>query len=62
MRRQLVSLFTSLTKEELAAITNIVKEVVAVGNKPTSEKVFSSADLWNIQRQKRTFVQRRASF
>ena len=61
MRRIIPSLFTSLNKEELTAITSIVKEVVAVGHKSTTNKIFSSADLWNIQRQKRTFVQRRFS-
>jgi hypothetical protein len=61
MRRQSISLFTRLTKEELASITTIVKEVVAMEHKATIEKKFSPADLWNIQRQKRTFVQRRFS-
>ena len=62
MRRLSSTLFTRLNKEELAGITHIVKEVVAVGHKTTSDKIFSSADLWNIQRQKRSFVQRRFSF
>jgi hypothetical protein len=61
MKRLSTTLFTRLNKEELAGITNIVKEVVAVGHKTTSDKIFSAADLWNIQRQKRTFVQRRFS-
>lgn len=62
MRRQSISLFTRLTKEELSSITTIVKETVAADYKITSEKIFSAADLWNIQRRKRTFVQRRFSF
>lgn len=61
MRRITPSLFTSLNKEQLTAITSIVKEVVAVDHKSNTNKIFSSADLWNIQRQKRTFVQRRFS-
>jgi len=61
MRRLSSLLFTKLSKEELSNITNIVDETVAVGHKPAS-KIFSAADMWNIQRQKRTFVQRRFSF
>jgi len=61
MKRQSVSLFTTLSKEELEAIINIVSETVAGGKIIIREKKFSSADLWNIQRQKRTFVQRRFS-
>ena len=61
MIHQSVSLFTTLTKEELEAIINIVTETIAVRQTTTREKKFSSADLWNIQRQKRTFVQRRFS-
>jgi len=61
MKRQSVSLFTTLTIEELEAIINIVSETIAGGQSITKEKKFSSADLWNIQRQKRTFVQRRSS-
>jgi hypothetical protein len=61
MRRQSVSLFTTLTKEELEAIINTVSETIAVRQTITKEKKFSAADLWNIQRQKRTFLQRRFS-
>ena len=61
MRRLSTTLFTRLGKEELASIIHIVKEVVAVDHKTSTDKIFSSADLWNIQRQKRTFVQRRFS-
>jgi hypothetical protein len=62
MRRQSVSIFTTLSKEELEAIINIVSETMAAGEPAIKEKKISAADLWNIQRQKRTFVQRRSSF
>ena len=61
MRHQSSTLFTTLTKEELENIISIVSETMAVGQTTTKEKKFSAADLWNIQRQKRTFVQRRFS-
>ena len=38
--------------------TQIVKEIAAVINQ-TRSKIISAADVWNIQRQKRTRVQRR---
>ena len=61
MRHQSSSLFTTLTKEEFEGIINIVSETISLGQTTTKEKKFSAADLWNIQRQKRTFVQRRFS-
>jgi hypothetical protein len=62
MKRQTISLFTQLDKEDLAALTTIVKESLDVYFVPTTEKVFSQADLWNIHRMKRPFVQRRGIF
>lgn len=62
MRHQSVSLFTVLTKEEIENIIKTVSETIATSHSTASrEKNFSAADLWNIQRQRRTFVQRRFS-
>ena len=61
MRHQSNSLFTTLTKEELEGIINMVSETIAAGQTATRQKKFNAADLWNIQRQKRTFIQRRFS-
>ncbi len=45
-----------LSQEELQQLTTVVKETIA---KP---KVFSAAELWDIQRRARTINQRRHSF
>lgn len=59
MKTQSTSLFTSISKTETAQLTSIVAETLASVNKGT--KSFTAADLWNIQRQKRSFVQRRSN-
>jgi hypothetical protein len=52
MKKQTTT-FSPITKEEMAALTNVTPETLA---KPKS---FSSAELWNIQRRSRTMVSRR---
>ena len=60
MKRQTTTLFFSnLGKEEVERLTSIVTEVIAVPVKKIISKNFSVADLWNIQKQRRSFVQRR---
>ena len=62
MKRQTISLFAQLDKEDLTALTTVVKETLDVHLVPTTEKIFSPADLWNIHRMRRPFVQRRGIF
>jgi hypothetical protein len=50
-------LLNTLTKEETAKLTNVVDETLALGM--GQHKPFTAADLWNIQRRRRSFVQRR---
>lgn len=50
--------FEPLTKTELNKLTVVVKEVLAPEFNYTSNRVFSSADLWNIQRQRRSLRKR----
>ncbi len=50
-------LFTSLSKEETKSLTTVVNETIAFDalvNKP-----FTAAELWNIQRSRRSSLQRR---
>jgi len=49
----------SLNITEVAALTSIVKEVVSVECKPAEKRIFGVPDLWNIQKQRISFVQRR---
>jgi hypothetical protein len=58
MNTQNKSLFTSISKSETKELTTIVKETLAFGV-VNQEKHFTAADLWNIQRQKRSVSQRR---
>ncbi len=58
MKAQSIVLFTQLSKEALENLTTEVKETLATeltGN----NKSFKAVDLWNIQRQRKQFVQRR---
>ena len=49
--------FTAMGATETERLTTIVNETLACGNPET--KSFTAADLWNIQRQKRSIIQRR---
>ena len=59
MKKQNQGYLTYVTKMELQKLTSAVEETLATDFKQEEKKVFSSADLWNIQRQKRGFGQRR---
>lgn len=58
MKAQSIVLFTQLSKEALQNLTNEVKETLAAGFSGGS-RPFKAVDLWNIQRQRRQFMQRR---
>lgn len=62
MRHQHNTLFVQLSKEAFEQLTVTVNEVIAMDFKNSQQKIFSAADLWNIQRQKRNFTQRRNRF
>ncbi len=57
MNTQNKSLFTAMSKTETKELTTIVKETLAFGV-VNQEKHFTAADLWNIQRQKRSVGRR----
>jgi hypothetical protein len=57
MKTQNNNLLSSLSKEETTNLTTIVNEILATGM--GQHKPFTAAELWNIQRRKRSFVQRR---
>jgi len=57
MNTQNKDLFKAISKNETKELTAVVKETLAFGI--TQEKHFTAADLWNIQRQKRSVVSRR---
>ena len=57
MKTQNNNLVSKLTKGETATLTSIVDETLALGM--SQHKPFTAAELWNIQRRRRSFVQRR---
>ena len=59
MKKQSNNLFTSMSKEETAELTTVVKETVATVK--DHHRVFGALDLWNIHRQKRVLAVRRQS-
>ena len=59
MKKQLQALFTPVTKTEISLLTTEVKETLANDFNLNEQKIFSSADLWNIQRAKKRNPRRR---
>jgi len=57
MNTQNKDLFKAISTTETKALTSVVKETLAFGI--NQEKHFTAADLWNIQRRKRSVVSRR---
>ncbi|MFT3908019.1 MAG: hypothetical protein QM737_01225 [Ferruginibacter sp.] len=56
MKMQSQALFSQLTKTTLSALTSRVEETLAKETDNGQRKIFSSADLWNIQRRRRSTV------
>ena len=61
MKKQTTILFAQLGQVHVRTLTTIVKETLALDYKPAG-KVFTAADLWSIQRQKKAVSQRRFHF
>jgi len=59
MKKHSNTLFSLLSLEEKINLTSSVEEKLAEGFTPTRQKTFTEAELWNIQRQRRTIGQRR---
>ncbi len=57
MNTQNNNLLNKLSKEVTAQLTTVVEETLALGM--GQHKPFTAAELWNIQRRRRSFVQRR---
>ncbi len=50
------ALFSQLSKTTLLALTSRVEETLAKETDNSQRRIFSSADLWNIQRKTRSTV------
>ena len=62
MKKNSSGLFMQLSNNEVVSLTKVVNETVAIGFTPVNRKVFSTADLWNIQRQKKGIGTKRYPF
>lgn len=58
MKKQTTNQFSPISKEQTEKLTTVVKETIALGLKQV--RIFSTADLWNIQRRGRTIMSRRS--
>ena len=59
MKKQSTTLLATISKAQVENLTNIVKETIVPGYSQRPTRQFTAADLWNIQSQRRSFVQRR---
>ena len=62
MKKQSTTLFAQLGESAMKALTSIVDEKLAFDVKPAQPKIFTAAELWNIQRQKKAVSRRRFNF
>jgi len=53
------SFLTTLNSEQLKNLTTLVSETIAIDANACIGKTFTSADLWNIQRAKKSVRNRR---
>ena len=59
MKKQSNTPFAQISRENFKNLTVIVKETLGTCTTTNARKIFSVADLWNIQRQRKSFIQRR---
>lgn len=59
MKTQTNSLFTPVSAAVFVQLSAEVKETLAMDFNQPLTKIFSAADMWNIERRKRTRTQRR---
>lgn len=57
MKKQSTNQVLQMSKEQTEQLTAVVKETLAIGLEKA--KIFSSADLWNIQRRGKTIMNSR---
>lgn len=59
MKRQSKTLFASISTNQLDHLTSVVNETLATGFNHPKDKIFTAADLWKIQRQGKTTINKR---
>jgi hypothetical protein len=61
MIQSIINQLTSSEKEQVKKVTEDVNDSIVHGSENVNSKIFSAADLWNIQRKRKMMVQRRWS-
>jgi hypothetical protein len=59
MKKQSINLFETISPEHRAQLTSVVNETIATDYAVAPNKIFTAAELWNIQRQGKTSITRR---
>lgn len=59
MKKQSTNLFTQICAVQVENLASVVKETLATGFSQPTSKIFTAADLWNIQRMGIRRVSRR---
>ena len=59
MKKQSTNLLNQMSNLEVKDLTTVVKETLDFGYFNKQHKTFSAAELWNIQRQRRSLGSRR---
>ena len=59
MKMQSTSLLTEISAEQLENLTTLVNETLATCFDYPKSKIFTAAELWNIQRQSKSRIPRR---
>ena len=59
MKKQSYMSFATLSKQDMINLSNEVKETIAFGLLRPAYKLFTSAEMWNIQRNIKSKLQRR---
>ena len=62
MKKNSELLFSQISQDQIRSITTVVKETLAANVTKPIQKVFSAAELWDIQRRRRTFSYRKFAF
>ena len=62
MKKSTSASFVKMSAQHLESLTTLVNETLATGIVLPATKTFTVAQLWNIQRQGKSRIQRRSSF
>jgi hypothetical protein len=62
MNKSINTIISQESEGQVTNLTSMVNETIAFGMNHNSKQTFTSADLWNIQRNKRCISVRRISF